>query len=81
VYEVIRSIEKVTGRRVKTTISPRRSGDAAELVGDISKIKNILKWQPQYSDIETIVRTAKDWILKSNPKWQASSKDWSRQTH
>ncbi|MBY0316946.1 MAG: UDP-glucose 4-epimerase GalE [Bdellovibrionales bacterium] len=81
VFEIIRSIEKITGGKVKYQMSPRRSGDAAELVGDITKIKNILKWQPQHSDIETIVRSARDWMLKSNPEFLQSLKAWSRQTH
>ncbi|PIP51853.1 UDP-glucose 4-epimerase GalE [Candidatus Beckwithbacteria bacterium CG23_combo_of_CG06-09_8_20_14_all_47_9] len=59
--EVIKMIEKISGQPVKLTIGPRRPGDANELVADPAKIKQTLKWQPQYSDLATIIRTAWHW--------------------
>ncbi len=59
--EVIKMIEKVSGKKVKLKIGPRRPGDANELVADPAKIKQELGWQPQHSDLETIVSTAWNW--------------------
>jgi dTDP-D-glucose 4,6-dehydratase len=41
---------------------PRRPGDPAILVASSEKIKRELKWQPQYANLEDIVRTAWDWF-------------------
>ncbi len=59
--EVIKMIEKVSGKKVKLKIGPRRPGDANELVADPAKIKQELGWRPQHSDLETIVTTAWNW--------------------
>ena len=58
VLEVLKSIEKATGRAVPHTISPRRPGDAVALYSDASKVKSTLGWTPKLSDIDTIVSTA-----------------------
>jgi hypothetical protein len=41
---------------------PRRPGDPAILVASSEKIKHELKWQPQYSNLDDIVRSAWDWF-------------------
>lgn len=59
--EVITMIEKVSGRKVKLTIGPRRPGDANELIADPSKFQKEFSWQPKHSNLETIVTTAWNW--------------------
>lgn len=59
--EVIKMVEKISGKKLKVKVAPRRPGDANELVADSTKIQKELGWQPQYSDLETIVRTAWRW--------------------
>lgn len=63
--EVIKMVEKVTGKEVKLKIAPRRPGDANELVADVTKIKAELGWSPQHSDLETIVRSAHNYHTKA----------------
>jgi UDP-glucose-4-epimerase GalE len=58
VMEVLKSVEKATGRPVPHTVSPRRPGDAVALYSDATKVKAELGWQPRHSDIDTIVSTA-----------------------
>lgn len=58
VMEVLKSVEKATGRPVPHTISPRRPGDAIALYSDASRVRAELGWQPKLSDIDTIVSTA-----------------------
>lgn len=65
--EVINMVKKVTGKELKIINAPRRPGDADQLVADASKIKRELNWQPQYSDLETIVKTAWEWHKRKNP--------------
>jgi UDP-glucose-4-epimerase GalE len=58
VMEVLRAVEKVTGKTVPYKIAPRREGDPPELVADASKVRRDLNWEPQHSGIEDVVRDA-----------------------
>jgi len=64
--EVIKMAEKISGKKLKLKIGPRRPGDANELVADSTKIQKYLGWQPQYSDLETIVKSAWHWHNKKH---------------
>jgi UDP-glucose-4-epimerase GalE len=61
VKDVIRAVEKATGRRVPWTLAARRPGDPAALYAAPGRAQTELRWQPRYSDLDTIVRTAWDW--------------------
>ena len=61
VREVIQTIEKVTGQKIRTVPSPRRPGDPARLVASSEKIRKELNWIPKYPDLETIIETAWRW--------------------
>ncbi len=61
VREVIESARRVTGRPIPTEIRPRRPGDPAVLVASSAKAIRELGWQPRYTDLEEIVRTAWIW--------------------
>jgi UDP-glucose-4-epimerase GalE len=53
-----------TGKSVPSTIRDRRPGDPAVLVADPTRAKAILGFQPRYSDLPTIVKTAWKWHQK-----------------
>jgi UDP-glucose 4-epimerase len=55
---------EITGKMITIQNSPRRPGDPAQLVADVSKIKKELAFAPQYSDINTIISTAWTWHKK-----------------
>lgn len=61
VLEVIRNTEKVTGKAVNFSMKPRRKGDVPVLLASNDRAKKILGWELEYSDIETIIRTAWNW--------------------
>ena len=61
VREVIEACRRVTGRAIPTQSGPRRAGDPPELVADSRLAQRTLGWQPQYMDLESIVRTAWQW--------------------
>lgn len=65
VKEVIHAVEKVTGLTVPVKEGPRRAGDPAVLVASSEKIRQKLNWQPRYTDLESIVQTAWDWLQKN----------------
>lgn len=59
--EVLDMVKSVSGIDFAVQISPRRPGDADTLVADASGIMNELGFNPQYSGLETIVKSAWDW--------------------
>ena len=63
VAEVIEAARKVTGKNIESKIAPRRAGDPSRLVADASKAREVLGWNPQFPDIETIIESAWTWHL------------------
>ncbi len=61
VLEVIRAVEKVSGKTVPYEMAPRRAGDPPALYADSTKAKAELGWEVKYPDIEPIVATAWAW--------------------
>ncbi len=61
VKEIIDTAKKITGVDFKVEEAPRREGDPPILVADNKKIKSVLNWNPEYNDIEYIIKTAWDW--------------------
>ena len=63
VYQIIQAAEKVSGKPCPTSIAPRRDGDPSELYANNKLAQDILEWQPKYTNIEDIIRTAWNWEL------------------
>lgn len=61
VKEVIEAAKRVTGQDIKIEIAPRREGDPAVLIASSEKAREILKWKPEYTDIDKIIETAWNW--------------------
>ena len=61
VREVLASVERVTGRKLKVRESPRRPGDPPSLIASADRIRSQLNWQPRLDDLDTIVRSAWNW--------------------
>lgn len=61
VREVIATSEQVTGRRIPVHYGPRRPGDPPRLVGDASRIRAELGWQPRFQRLDEIIETAWRW--------------------
>lgn len=56
--EVIEMVKNVSGIDFPVAVDARRKGDAAEVYADNEKAKQELGFDPKYSDLETIVKTA-----------------------
>lgn len=67
VKEMLEAARVVTGKEIPAEIAPRRAGDPAKLVAASEKAKTILGWQPAYTDVKGIIRTAWNWHV-SHPK-------------
>lgn len=61
VNEVIETARKVTGHPIPSKVEARRAGDPAVLIASSEKAKEILKWNPQYADLEQIIADAWNW--------------------
>lgn len=64
VQEVIAVVQKVVaedGHTLSVKDAPRRPGDPAVLVADSGLARQTLNWEPQFADLETIVRHAWAW--------------------
>ncbi|MEO8020034.1 MAG: UDP-glucose 4-epimerase GalE [Pseudomonadota bacterium] len=61
VREVLSSVEKIAGLKLDVREEPRRAGDPPSLIAKCEKVRQLLKWQPQLDDIDTIVRTSLEW--------------------
>lgn len=63
VKEIFDTCESVLNKKISVEIKARRAGDPAQLYADISKIKDILKWEPK--------RTLKE-SINTNYMWEIS---------
>jgi len=61
VREVIDVVKSESGMDFPVQETGRRAGDPAALMADNTRIKDVLGWQPDYDDLNTIVRTALAW--------------------
>jgi UDP-glucose 4-epimerase len=61
---VVKAVQEVTGRKLDVRVGKRRPGDPAVLVASAGKLKRELKWEPRYSDLQNIIRSAWVWIQK-----------------
>jgi UDP-glucose-4-epimerase GalE len=66
VREVIQAVERASGRAVPHTIAPRRAGDVAVLVADVTVARNLLGWTPEKASVDQIVQDALA-VLKGSP--------------
>ncbi len=61
VMEVLRAVERVTGKPVPLQVTARRPGDTPRLVASSDKIRRELGWKPRYEELDQITATAWEW--------------------
>ncbi|PCI20932.1 MAG: UDP-glucose 4-epimerase GalE [Piscirickettsiaceae bacterium] len=61
VREVINAINEENGSPITVEEMPRRAGDPPELISVADKIRETIGWQPQYNDLNLIVKTSLAW--------------------
>jgi UDP-glucose 4-epimerase len=64
VREVIESARRVTGHPIPAEVHPRRPGDPAVLVASSERAIREMGWNPRYTQLDDIVRTAWIWHQK-----------------
>ena len=61
VHQVLESVARLSGTNLNVEMAARRAGDAVALVADSTRLRSQLGWQPQYDDLDGIVRSALAW--------------------
>ena len=59
--EVIETARRVTGHPIPIILGDRRPGDPAVLVAGSELAKGILGWKPQFTQLESMVKSAWEW--------------------
>lgn len=66
VRQVIEKVKEISGVDFTVIEAERRAGDPACVIAAAERITQTLGWQPQYNDLDIIVRTALAWEKKSS---------------
>ena len=61
VEDILKSVERVTGKAVPRDYGDRRPGDPPALYADAAKVRSELGWKPKYDTLDAIVSTAVRW--------------------
>jgi UDP-glucose 4-epimerase len=64
VREVLRSVERVSGKPLQVSELPRRAGDPPSLVARSERIRKVLGWKPELDDLDGIVKSSLAWEQK-----------------
>lgn len=64
VFELIKSAEKITGKKINYLIKGRREGDPSRLIANSQKIQTELGWKPKYLNVDVIISTAYNFFSK-----------------
>ena len=64
VKEMIEAAKKATGKDIKVEMGKRRAGDPAQLIASSEKARKILGWNPKFTDVEVVIKTAWNWHQK-----------------
>ncbi|NNF99714.1 MAG: UDP-glucose 4-epimerase GalE [Desulfobacteraceae bacterium] len=75
VNEVVRMSESISNRPVARSIGNRRPGDAPVLVASADRAKQMLNWEPKFSDLNTIISTAWRWEQRLKPYRNSADDD------
>jgi UDP-glucose 4-epimerase len=61
VLDVIETVKRISGVDFRVEFAGRRAGDPAQIVAACDRVRSTLGWQPQFDDLETIIRHAFAW--------------------
>ena len=64
VLEVIDTVKRASGADFKVELAGRRAGDPVQIVASSDRARTLLKWQPHFDDLATIVAHALAWERK-----------------
>jgi UDP-glucose 4-epimerase len=65
VLEMVEAARKITGKKIPAIIGGRRAGDPARLTSSAKLAKEMLGWQAQHSDLETLISSTWEMYKKT----------------
>jgi len=68
VKQLVQETEKICNSKIKINIQPQRPGDVPTLVANSAKAQQALRWAPEYSTLENILKSAYKWELMLKEK-------------
>ena len=68
VLDIIKTANKLYKNTVSFEYASRREGDVEKLVANVNKISKHINWQPQFDDLETIIKSSVEWEKKISEK-------------
>jgi UDP-arabinose 4-epimerase len=66
VLDILRAVEKATGRPVPTDMVGRRAGDPPSLYAVAERARDVLGWEPEFVDLDEIVGSAARWFMRQH---------------
>ena len=64
VTEMLEATRRITGKEIPAEYVGRRAGDPAQLTASSKIAKEVLGWEPKYSDVDTLIKSTYDAYLK-----------------
>ena len=64
VREVLSAVERANGAPLNILEEPRRAGDPPELIAVAERVREVLGWEPEFDNLDTIVQTSLAWERK-----------------
>lgn len=64
VTEMLEATRRITGKEIPAEYIGRRAGDPAQLTASSKLAKEVLGWEPKYSDVDTLIKSTYDAYLK-----------------
>ncbi len=61
VLDVVAAVERASMRKLPVKFGARRAGDPASVMAKADRIRHLLRWVPQYDDLDAIVADALRW--------------------
>lgn len=64
VKQMLEAAREVTGKEIPAAVVSRRAGDPSTLIAASDKAREVLGWEPQYTEINKIIESAWNWHVK-----------------
>jgi UDP-glucose 4-epimerase len=75
VRQVLDTVKRVSGVDFPVITAGRRAGDPAQLVADTQRIRQTLRWQPQFDDLSAVIAHALAWERTLAQNAQRAARD------
>jgi UDP-glucose 4-epimerase len=74
VLDVIDAVRRAAGADLPVRMGPRRAGDPMSIVAAAGRIRGLLRWAPEFDDLDTIVGHALAWERRLHARSQDTSR-------